>query len=98
MSYAGLEVLERHSHSYRVSYYEPPVGFDATIYDPAPDFKFKNDTSHYVLIQAWITGNNMSVELWGTKDGRSVEVDKPQVFNIKKAGETKIIESTWQTN
>ncbi|MDP2630605.1 MAG: VanW family protein [Candidatus Uhrbacteria bacterium] len=93
VSYAGLAVLERRNHSYRVSYYEPPVGFDATIYDPAPDFRFKNDTKNYILIQSSVKGNSMIVELWGTKDGRRVEIDKPTVFNIKKPAETKIIET-----
>jgi vancomycin resistance protein YoaR len=35
---AGLKVTERQNHSYRVGYYEPPVGMDATIYLPKPDF------------------------------------------------------------
>lgn len=90
---AGLEVIERRNHSYRVSYYEPPVGFDATIYGTSPDFRFKNDTPSYLLVQARVTGNKMIVELWGTKDGRTVEIDTPRVFNIKKAGETKLIET-----
>ncbi len=37
---AGLKITERQNHSYRVRYYEPPVGMDATIYLPKPDFKF----------------------------------------------------------
>lgn len=93
VSFAGLEVLERKNHSYRVSYYEPPVGFDATIYDPAPDFKFRNDTPSYLLLQAHAEKSKMIVELWGTKDGRKAEIDKPTVFNIKKPGETKIVET-----
>lgn len=93
VSFAGFEVLERRNHSYRVSYYEPPVGFDATIYDPAPDFKFKNDTEHHALVQSRVSGDSMIVELWGTKDGRKVEVDTPRVFNIKKPAEPKIIET-----
>ncbi|MEK7189992.1 MAG: VanW family protein, partial [Patescibacteria group bacterium] len=67
---AGLPVLERQSHSYRVSYYEPPVGIDATIYDPKPDLKFLNDTGNYILIQARIEGDELIFEFWGTKDGR----------------------------
>ncbi|MEK7122341.1 MAG: VanW family protein [Patescibacteria group bacterium] len=93
VSYAGLEVLERHSHSYRVSYYEPPVGFDATIYDPSPDLKFKNDTKNHVLVQARIEGNKIIVDLWGTKDGRKVEIDEPTVYNIKKPIAPKIVET-----
>ena len=42
---AGLPILERQNHSYRVRYYEPPVGMDVTIYEPKPDFRFRNDYS-----------------------------------------------------
>ncbi len=94
VTFAGLPILERHNHSYRVHYYEPPVGFDATIYSPKPDFRFKNDTGNPLLIQARIQGTKLNIELWGTKDGRSVEVDTPKVFNIKKAPEQEIIETT----
>lgn len=93
VAFAGLEVRERRNHSYRVSFYEPPVGFDATIYGTSPDFRFKNDTSSHLLIQSRVTGNKMIVELWGTMDGRKVEVDTPRVFNIKKAGPPKLIET-----
>lgn len=94
VSYSGLPIVERRNHSYRVSYYEPPVGFDATIYDSAPDFKFTNDMTTPLLVQASITGTKIAIVLWGTKDGRSVEVDKPTVFNIKKAPPQKFIETT----
>ena len=46
---AGLEIVERWPHAYRVSYYEPPVGLDATVYSPSVDFKFRNDTPYGVL-------------------------------------------------
>ncbi|MDO8571592.1 MAG: VanW family protein [bacterium] len=93
VTFSGLPILERRNHSYRVSYYEPPIGFDATIYSPKPDFRFKNDTGNPILIQARVHGTKITVELWGTKDGRLTEVDEPRVFNIKKAGEAKIIET-----
>lgn len=93
VAFAGLEVRERRNHSYRVSFYEPPVGFDATIYGTSPDFRFKNDTPFHLLVQSRVVGNKMIVELWGTKDGRKVEVDTPRVFNIKKAGPPKLIET-----
>ncbi|KKW30650.1 MAG: VanW family protein [Candidatus Uhrbacteria bacterium GW2011_GWD2_52_7] len=53
---SGLEVVERRNHSLVVSYYNDPSnnnpGTDATIYDPSPDFKFKNDTANYILLVA----------------------------------------------
>lgn len=94
VAYSGLPVAQRRNHSYRVSYYEPPVGFDATIYDSSPDFKFTNDLTTPLLIQASITGTKIKVTLWGTKDRRTIEVDKPTVYNIKKAPPQKFIETT----
>ncbi len=94
VSVSGLPVLERRNHSYRVPYYEPPIGYDATIYFPKPDFRFKNDTAHPILIQSGVQGTKITITLWGTKDGRKVEVDAPTVFNRKKPAEPKIIETT----
>lgn len=79
---AGLPVTARRNHSYRVSYYEPPVGKDATIYYPNPDFKWVNDTGHYVLILGRVEGDNATFELWGVKDGRTQIQTAPTVFNI----------------
>lgn len=53
------------------------VGYDATVYIPAPDLKFKNDTGHAILIQAIITNNNqVTFEFYGTNDGRTVTISK----------------------
>lgn len=79
---AGLKVTERQNHSYRVSYYEPPVGLDATIYLPKPDFKFLNDTGNHILVQGQVVGNRVIFELWGTKDGRTATVTEPVITNI----------------
>lgn len=79
---AGLKVTERQNHSYRVSYYEPPVGLDATIYLPRPDFKFLNDTPAHILVQGQIIGNRIIFELWGTSDGRVSNVTEPVISNI----------------
>ncbi|MFH1838258.1 MAG: VanW family protein [Candidatus Kuenenbacteria bacterium] len=89
---AGLPILERRSHAYRVQYYEP-AGTDAAIYGPHPDLKFKNDTNNYILIQTKIEGNNLTFEFWGIKDGRKVEITKNKIFNIVSPPKIKIIET-----
>jgi len=89
---SGLPILARRNHSYRIPYYEP-AGTDATIYDPAPDYKFLNDTSAYVLIQTRIAGDELIFEFWGINDGRQVEQTKPIVYNITPAPPTKYIET-----
>jgi len=89
----GLEVLERKSHAYRVSYYEP-AGSDATIYLPQPDLKLKNNYATNLLLQTRIEKNEVVFEFWGQKDGRSVEVQKPTIYNITSPGPTQYIETT----
>lgn len=82
---AGLEIVERHPHAYRVSYYEEDSdpGFDATVFLPSPDLKFKNDTSHHILIQSIYDGSlkTLVYQIYGTSDGRHVTID-----NYKKWG------------
>ncbi|OGE34032.1 hypothetical protein A3H85_03685 [Candidatus Daviesbacteria bacterium RIFCSPLOWO2_02_FULL_40_8] len=80
---AGLPILNRTAHAYRVGYYEQdsPPGIDATIFYPTVDFKFKNDTGKHILIQARSSGYSLYVDLYGTFDGRSVELTKPTVVN-----------------
>jgi vancomycin resistance protein YoaR len=90
---SGLPILERRNHSYRVRYYEP-AGTDATIYEPKPDFRFKNDTGHPILINAYKKGDDISFEFWGTKDGRKAETTTPRVYNITSPPPMKLIETT----
>ncbi len=84
---AGLEIIERRAHSYRVGYYEQnsAPGFDATVFAPNVDFKFKNDTQNYVLVQATtdLTKSYLKFELYGTNDGR-----KSTTSNIRLWGQT----------
>lgn len=91
---AGLPIVERRNHSYRVSYYEPPVGMDATIYDPKPDFRFTNDYESHLLLMSYVDGNELIFELYGTKDGRVATSTQPRLYNVVKPGPTKIIETT----
>lgn len=90
---AGLPVLERHNHAYRVSYYEPPIGMDATIYDPKPDFRFINDTGKYLLLQTRVKGDEVIFEFWGTKDGREITMSTPKTFNPKSPPAPRLIET-----
>jgi vancomycin resistance protein YoaR len=89
----GLPITERRNHSYRVSYYEP-AGTDATIYDPAPDFKFKNDTKNWILATKETTADEVNFLIWGTPDGRVASSSKPVISNIVAPPPKKIIETT----
>jgi len=77
---AGLPILERKNHSYAVSYYTAPYGVpgvDATIYYPDLDFKFKNDTGSYILIQTHMAGTTLTFDFFGTKT-KTGEIRGPQ--------------------
>lgn len=78
---AGLPVVKRTAHAYRVGYYEQgfPPGLDATVFYPSVDFQFKNDTTSHILIQAYTAGTTLYVDLYGTSDGREVSLSKPTV-------------------
>ena len=83
---AGLPVEERHAHAYRVSYYEQDSqpGFDATVFDPTADLKFKNDTPAHILIQSDVSLGTKTLifKLYGTSDGRSISLGKAYIWDI----------------
>ncbi len=89
---AGLPITERINHRFVVHYYDPP-GLDATIYAPHPDFRFVNDTGNYLLLQARVKDKQVIMEFYGHKDGRSVEISKPTIYNRIPAPETKYIKT-----
>jgi vancomycin resistance protein YoaR len=88
--WAGLPITERWAHSFRVSYYEPPLGLDATIYSPAVDLKWVNDTGHYILIHTYVDRekNTLAFRFYGTNPGRTVEIDGPYEENHVSHGPT----------
>jgi vancomycin resistance protein YoaR len=88
--HAGLRITMRQNHSYPVKYYEP-IGFDASVYVPMPDFRFVNNTPNHILIQREIDGNELIFRIYGTDDGRKVFVDDPQVLEERKDGSIKTV-------
>ena len=96
---SGLPITERRNHSIVVSYYNDPSnnnpGTDATIYEPAPDFKFFNDTGHYVLFQAEMLEQEQQLKFtfWGTADGRHGSYTPPEVIRWIPTGPEKRIET-----
>jgi len=82
--FAGLPIEERYAHGYIVSWYGEP-GFDATVYSPYVDFKFRNTTKHHLLVQPVVDTRNgvLTFRLWGTKPDWTVEVSKPEYEDVK---------------
>ncbi|HLC87996.1 MAG TPA: VanW family protein [Patescibacteria group bacterium] len=84
---SGLPITARTAHAYRVGYYEQgfPPGLDATIFTPSVDLKFKNDTGHHILVQTKVIGTSLYIDLYGTSDGRTVEMTKPVITSVTPA-------------
>jgi vancomycin resistance protein YoaR len=98
----GYPITERHSHAYRVSYYESgdgPVhlgaGFDATVFFPDVDFKFTNDTANWILMETEVnraTGR-LYWRFYSTPDGRTV-----QYYSTGVTNETDPPDPKWEEN
>lgn len=82
---AGLPITERHEHSYQVSYYGKP-GYDAAVYAPLKNLRWKNDTGGMLMMQVdWNPDEGLlMVSLFGQKDGRKVKVSQAVQRNIKQ--------------
>ena len=94
---SGMPITERRNHSLVVSYYADPVngnpGTDATLYEPNVDFKFKNDTGGYLLLQTSIdyVKQELVFTFWGKSDGRKGSYTHPVVNKWIPAGEPQEI-------
>lgn len=62
---AGLEIIERVSHSKRVTYV--PKKRDATVSWGGPDFRFKNQLNEPILIVSKIHGGQITISIYGPK-------------------------------
>jgi vancomycin resistance protein YoaR len=67
---SGLPVVERRNHSFYISSY--PKGRDATVSWGGVDFKFKNDTDHWIYIATAYTNSSVTISLYGTDPGYEV--------------------------
>jgi hypothetical protein len=88
--YAGMDIVERHPHTYRVSFYEPPVGFDATVFsDEGVDFRWRNNLDVPVLVQTAVDtrAQTITFTLLATKPAKyKAKLSGPVISNIVKHG------------
>jgi vancomycin resistance protein YoaR len=95
--FGGYPIVERHPHAYRVSYYEKDAagrtdarlaGLDAAVFVPLVDFKFRNDTPYWLLMETYLNpSGSLTWKFYSTKDGRSVEWSSSGVTNVVEAPE-----------
>lgn len=87
--WAGLPIVERHSHQFRIGWYEElgePPGFDAAIYTGASDLRFINDSGGWLLIQTWADLNRqrLYITLYGPDIDRHVEMSHKIIKHLPK--------------
>jgi vancomycin resistance protein YoaR len=78
---AGYEVLERHAHGYYIDRY--PLGFDAAVFEPGVDFRWKNDTQYPVLIKSYGYAASVRFDLISVPTGRRVVIGDAVQWNLK---------------
>ncbi len=66
----GLPILERTNHNLYLAHY--PLGRDATVSWGGPDFEFKNDLQHGLLIKTSYTDSTLTFTFFGTNEHRRV--------------------------
>ena len=89
--FAGLEDIYHKPHSLYFSRY--PVGREATLDWVMVDMKFRNDSPHGVVLQAWTTGRtgqtgSITVRVWSTKR-YTVKASTPVRSNYRGPGATQ---------
>ena len=82
----GLPIVERHNHSFYISHY--PMGRDATVSWGGPDFAFRNDMEHGLLIKASYTDSTLTFSFYGTDEGRRVTSVTGSQSNWTEPGRT----------
>lgn len=91
--FGGYPIVERHSHAYRVGYYEMTrsggvdpdlAGLDATVFVPVVDFKFINDSPSWLLMETYVDpgARTLTWKFYSTSDGRTVAWDTTGPQNI----------------
>jgi vancomycin resistance protein YoaR len=70
VSAQGYEIIERHAHGYYIDRY--PIGYDAAVFDPGVDLKWRNDTANPMFLWSWSSPTSITFEVWGIPTGRTV--------------------------
>ncbi len=77
---AGYDIVERSEHGYYIDRY--PSGFDAAVFLPGSDFRWRNDTGFPVLIRAYPAATSVAFELFSVPSGRTVVLGDPVETNL----------------
>jgi len=85
---SGLKIVERIKHSIPSTYV--PKGRDATVSYGIIDFKFENNLSHPIYLEAYISGNSLNVCVYGKKTtNQTIQIHSVENEVVKRDVEVK---------
>lgn len=90
--YSDLQIVSRRNHNYVVAY--APAGLDATVSYGTIDFKFKNNMQNPIKIKAEVSGNNMIVKIYGTKEADKTITLDTKTLSVTPKGEKRVFDSS----
>jgi len=72
-----------------VSWYEPPLGLDAAVFEPTTDMRFLNDTDAPILVQTEVDLDRSALyfRFYGSTPKRTVTLEGPTTSDPTPAGE-----------
>jgi vancomycin resistance protein YoaR len=85
--FSGFPVVERTNHSIYISHY--PKGRDCTVSWDGPDFRWRNDSKHWVLVHTSYDSGSITFSLYGTDPGYKVAYTTGPFTNIEPYGVVK---------
>ncbi|TMC42115.1 MAG: hypothetical protein E6J23_12050 [Chloroflexi bacterium] len=80
ISRQGYDIVERHAHGYYIDRY--PIGYDAAVFEPGVDFKWRNDTANPVFIWSWSGATSLTIDTWSIPTGRTVVISEASQRNF----------------
>jgi vancomycin resistance protein YoaR len=79
--FGGYRDVEHSPHRFYISRY--PMGREATINYPSVDLKFRNDTTHGLLIRTSYSETSITVTFYGDNDGRTVSEENRNLIHTE---------------
>jgi vancomycin resistance protein YoaR len=78
---SGLKLQERHSHVYRLGWYEPQIGLDALVLPNSKDVRFLNNSGQYLLLQTRFEPirQELYIDVYGPRLKWKVKIDSGSV-------------------
>lgn len=76
----GYDIVERHAHGYYIDRY--PLGYDAAVFEPGVDFRWRNDTANPVFLWSWSDWTSITIDVWGIPTGRTTVLSGPTQKNF----------------